>query len=271
MPVSMDALADDLAAESAVLRALLAPLAEAGWRPPTPGRGLVGRRPGVAPGVLRRRRRAVRRPTRTRFQAEQAQLRTPRAAVDPDSIAARVPRPVRRRAAGLVRPTRGPRLIDGVPRARPVAAGAVVRAGDERRVVAHRADHGDLGARAGRRRRASACAREPTARLRHVAHIGIGARAYSYVVNGREVPDHADPGRARRARRRRPGRGGPEDAADRVDAARRWTSASPSPSAATSTTSRWWSSGPVATEWMSIRAGLRRAPPVRAASAGSSR
>lgn len=30
--------------------------------------------------------------------------------------------------------------------------------------------------------------REPTARLRHVAHIGVGARAFSYLANGREVP-----------------------------------------------------------------------------------
>ena len=31
--------------------------------------------------------------------------------------------------------------------------------------------------------------REPTGRLRHVAHIGIGARAYSYAVRGQPVPD----------------------------------------------------------------------------------
>jgi uncharacterized protein (TIGR03084 family) len=31
--------------------------------------------------------------------------------------------------------------------------------------------------------------RRPTARLRHVAHIGVGARAFSYVTNGRQVPD----------------------------------------------------------------------------------
>jgi uncharacterized protein (TIGR03084 family) len=31
--------------------------------------------------------------------------------------------------------------------------------------------------------------REPTGRLRHVAHIGIGARAYSYAVRGQTVPD----------------------------------------------------------------------------------
>jgi uncharacterized protein (TIGR03084 family) len=30
--------------------------------------------------------------------------------------------------------------------------------------------------------------REPTARLRHVAHIGVGARAFSYIVNGRPLP-----------------------------------------------------------------------------------
>jgi uncharacterized protein (TIGR03084 family) len=31
--------------------------------------------------------------------------------------------------------------------------------------------------------------REPTGRLSHVAHIGIGARAYSYAVRGQPVPD----------------------------------------------------------------------------------
>jgi uncharacterized protein (TIGR03084 family) len=32
-------------------------------------------------------------------------------------------------------------------------------------------------------------AREPTDRLRHVAHIGVRARAFSYVTNGREMPE----------------------------------------------------------------------------------
>ena len=39
MPVSMPDLADDLADESAVLRALLVPLDEDGWRLPTPAAG----------------------------------------------------------------------------------------------------------------------------------------------------------------------------------------------------------------------------------------
>lgn len=32
-------------------------------------------------------------------------------------------------------------------------------------------------------------ARRPTSRLRHVAHIGVGARAFSYAANRRELPD----------------------------------------------------------------------------------
>ena len=33
--------------------------------------------------------------------------------------------------------------------------------------------------------------RVPTDRLRHVAHIGVGARAFSYATNGRKLPDGA--------------------------------------------------------------------------------
>jgi uncharacterized protein (TIGR03084 family) len=57
--------------------------------------------------------------------------------------------------------------------------------------------------------------REPTGRLRHVAHIGIGARAYSFAVNGQPVPDApirvdlAAPDGSRWT-------WGPADAADRV-------------------------------------------------------
>jgi uncharacterized protein (TIGR03084 family) len=31
--------------------------------------------------------------------------------------------------------------------------------------------------------------REPTSRLRHVAHIGVGARAFSYAAHGQVIPD----------------------------------------------------------------------------------
>jgi uncharacterized protein (TIGR03084 family) len=92
--------------------------------------------------------------------------------------------------------------------------------------------------------------REPTARLRHVAHIGIGARAYSYVVNGREVPttpirvELVAPDGATWT-------WGPEDAADRVVA--------PALDFCLVVTQRRHIgntavrvSGPVATEWMSF-------------------
>lgn len=58
--------------------------------------------------------------------------------------------------------------------------------------------------------------REPTGRLRHVAHIGVGARAYSYTVNGREAPQSP----IRVALRAPDGFAwswGPKDAADRVE------------------------------------------------------
>ncbi len=57
--------------------------------------------------------------------------------------------------------------------------------------------------------------REPTARLRHVAHIGVGARAFSYAANGREQPQ--DPIRVElTAPDGDVWTWGPEDAADRV-------------------------------------------------------
>ena len=46
----------------------------------------------------------------------------------------------------------------------------------------------------------SASTRRPTARLRHVAHIGVRARPFSYAINGLTMPD----GRRARARSPRP-------------------------------------------------------------------
>lgn len=57
--------------------------------------------------------------------------------------------------------------------------------------------------------------RRPTDRLRHVAHIGVGARAFSYAVHGRPMPDAAI-----RVELRAPSGDvwtwGPDDAVDRV-------------------------------------------------------
>ena len=62
MPVDMTALADDLTAESAVTRGLIAGLDEAGWHTPTPGGRLGHHRPDQPPGLLRRGHRAIRDP-----------------------------------------------------------------------------------------------------------------------------------------------------------------------------------------------------------------
>jgi len=58
-------------------------------------------------------------------------------------------------------------------------------------------------------------AREPTDRLRHVAHIGIGARPFSYVTNGRSMPD-APIGVELRSPSGEVWTWGPDEAADRV-------------------------------------------------------
>ena len=63
---------------------------------------------------------------------------------------------------------------------RSVGAGAVVRPGDGCPIVHHGTADGDVGARPGRRRRARRSTATPTERLRHVAHIGVRARPFSY-------------------------------------------------------------------------------------------
>jgi len=107
--------------------------------------------------------------------------------------------------------------------------------------------------------------REPTARLRHVAHIGIGARAYSYLVNGKQPPEA--PIRVELAAPDGDTWGwGPEDAVDRVGG--------PALDFCLVVTQRrhladtmLQVSGPVATEWMSFaQAYAGPAGPGRAAS-----
>ena len=185
MPADMTALAADLAAESAVTRALVAGLDEAGWHTPTPAAGWdiadqvshlayfdeVAVRSAVHP---------------EQFRAELAAAAAA-GAVDPDAIAARF------------RGRSGADLLDWFdtaradllntfknldPRARlpwfgpPMSAASSLTA----RIMetwAHTQDIADtLGV-----------TREPTTRLRHVAHIGVGARAFSYAARGKTPPD----------------------------------------------------------------------------------
>ena len=178
MPVSMSGLADDLAEESAVLRALLVPLDEAGWRRDTPAAGwsVLDQVTHLAWFDEAAVRSAV---SPEAFAAEQANP-------DPDGVAA-----AHRDRSGaavlswfdearsrLLTVFRGLDPSLRVPWYGPPMSAASALTARIMETWAHGQDVADtLGVE-----------REPTARLRHVAHIGIGARAYSYVVNGREVP-----------------------------------------------------------------------------------
>jgi len=254
MPVSMSGLTDDLAAESAVLRALLVPLDEAGWRQLTPAAGwsLLDQVTHLAWFDEAAVRSAV---TPEAFAAEQANP-------DPDGVAAAY----RDRSGAEVlawfdearfRLLTTFRALDPalrVPWYGPPMSAASALTARIMETWAHGQDVADtLGA-----------AREPTARLRHVAHIGIGARAYSYVANGRDAP--TAPIRVELAA---PDGGtwtwGPVDAADRV--------VGPALDFCLVVTQRRHladtavaATGPVATEWMSVAqayagpAGPGRAP-----------
>ena len=205
MPVSMPDLADDLADESAVLRALLVPLDEDGWRRATPAAGW-----SVLDQVTHLAwfdEAAVRSALQPEaFAAEQANP-------DPDGVAAaHRDRPGPAALAWfddarcrLLAAFRGLDPTLRVPWYGPPMSAASALTARIMETWAHGQDVADtLGA-----------AWEPTARLRHVVHIGIGARAYSYIVNGKQPPEV--PIRVELAA---PDGStwtwGPEDAADRV-------------------------------------------------------
>lgn len=182
MPVSMAALADDLAAEGAVLRALVAGLDGAGWRRATPAPGwTIGDQVAHLAHFDDAAVRSAREPEVFRADLERA------GGVDPDAIAARHRG---RSGAELLAwfDTARARLVavfrDLDPGLRvpwygpPMSAASALTA----RIMetwAHGQDVAD----------ALGVVREPTARLRHVAHIGVGARAFSFALHGRDRPD----------------------------------------------------------------------------------
>lgn len=185
MPVSMVALTDDLAAESAEMRALVAGLDAAGWRRGTPAEGWtvadqvshlayfddVAVQSAVDPDA---------------FRAEQERIQAA-GGVNPDAVAAQY----RDLSGGellrwfdlsrerLVETFRGLDPGRRVPWFGPAMSAASSLTARIMETWAHGQDVADaLGA-----------SRTPTARLRHVAHIGVGARAFSYALHGRPVPD----------------------------------------------------------------------------------
>ncbi len=180
----MDALADDLAAETAALRALLVPLTEDGWRQPTPA---VGWSIGDQVSHLAHFD-DVAVQSATDPDAFRAELEETVAAggISPDAIAARYrdlsgPELLAWFDASRTRLISAFRSLDPslrVPWFGPAMSAASSLTARIMETWAHGQDVADtVGVQ-----------REPTDRLRHVAHIGIGARAYSYAVNGREVP-----------------------------------------------------------------------------------
>ena len=183
MPADMSALVADLAAESAVTRALVAGLDEAGWHTPTPAAGwdIADQISHLAYFDEVTVRSAL---DPERFKAELAE--TEAGGINPDTIAVRFRD---RSGAQLLHwfDTARASLIaafqDLDPRARLPWFGPAMSAASSltARIMetwAHTQDIAD----------ALGVTREPTGRLRHVAHIGVGARAFSYAVHGKTPP-----------------------------------------------------------------------------------
>ena len=183
MPADMTALAADLAAESAVTRALVAGLDEAGWHTPTPAAGWdiadqishlayfddVAVQSAVRPDEFR------------------ADLAATRDSVNADTIAARYRDRTGAELLAWFDTARAQLLAtfkDLDPQQRlpwfgPTMSAASSLTARLMETWAHTQDIAD----------ALGVTREPTGRLRHVAHIGVGARAFSYAARGQAMPD----------------------------------------------------------------------------------
>ena len=211
MAPSMDSLADDLAAETAVLRALVVDLDDAGWEAPTPAAGWSVR--DQVSHLAHFDDTAVRSATEPdAFRAELAEA-LQQGAVDPDEVAARYrgmpPEALlawfdaartrllevfRELDAGTRVPWFGP----------PMSAASSLTA----RIMETWAHGQDVADTVG-------VTREPTGRLRHVAHIGVRALPFSYALRDRPVP--AEPVRVELvAPDEETWTWGPQDAADLV-------------------------------------------------------
>ena len=182
MPVDMAALAADLAAESAVTRALVAGLDEAGWHTPTPAAGWdiadqishlayfdeVAVQSAVRPDEFR------------------ADLAATPDSVNADTIAARYRDRTGAELLAWFDIARAELLdtfatIDPhqrLPWFGPAMSAASSLTARLMETWAHTQDIAD----------ALGVTHEPTPRLRHVAHIGVGARAFSYAARDQAMP-----------------------------------------------------------------------------------
>jgi len=177
----MAALAADLAAESAVTRALVAGLDEEGWHTPTPAVGWdIADQIGHLAYFDEVAIRAAIHPDE--FRAELAA-----APEGPDAIAARYRDRTGTQMLAWFDDARSHLLgtFAGIdPRKWLPWFGPDMSAGSSltarlMETWAHSQDIAD----------ALGVTREPTARLRHVAHLGVLTRGFSFVVRGRPVPE----------------------------------------------------------------------------------
>jgi uncharacterized protein (TIGR03084 family) len=187
MPADLGALVADLAAETAALQAILDPLADDHWLLPTPAVGWT-----IADQVSHLAyidEVAITSATDPdKFAADVARVFAD-GTVNPDTIAAQyrqlTPAQLRdwfgRARAELLTVFAGLDPATRVPWFGPSMSVASSLTARLMETWAHGQDVADtVGAR-----------REPTDRLRHVAHIGVGARAFSYVT--RDLPVPAEP------------------------------------------------------------------------------
>ena len=180
----MAALAGDVAAETAVTRGLVASLSETGWHTPTPASGWdiadqVGHlayfdQVAVLAAV-----------DAEEFRAELAAVQA--TGLDPEAIAARYRDRsgaqmlawFDRARAGLLGTFKDMDPAARLPWFGPAMSTASSLTARLMETWAHTQDIAD----------ALGVTREPTDRLRHVAHIGVGARAFSsYAINGKPPP-----------------------------------------------------------------------------------
>jgi uncharacterized protein (TIGR03084 family) len=184
MPADLKPLLDDLAAESAVVDALLTPLTAADWGRPTPAAGWT-----ITDQVTHLAYfdevtlLSITDPGRFRAEAEAMA-----AAGDdfPDRVAAAHRQLPGDEVLAWFRTTRA-RLLDGYASCDPAARlpwfgpDMGVASSVTARIMETWAHGQDIADSLG-------IERVPTARLRHVAHIGVRALPYSYAVNGQPVP-----------------------------------------------------------------------------------
>jgi uncharacterized protein (TIGR03084 family) len=181
----MNALADDLAAETADLRDLLLPLSDADWRRSTPAEGwCIG---DQVSHLAYFDDVAVQAATDADgFLAELARLNAD-GGVNPDSIATRYHEMSGEELLAWLDQARSRLLAvyssldpsTRVPWFGPPMSAASSLTARLMETWAHGQDIAD----------ALGIGREPTHRLRHVAHLGVRARAFSYTANGRQAPD----------------------------------------------------------------------------------